>query len=987
MKAKFTFFVLTIILISSSVSLYAALADEFSTVSEQGYQCRLGDDELTSMGKSRKRSFKEVSKKAFRNWKTKRKHLKQQRRSESRKSGSKNAVKKLSKRIRKMQARIAFYKRCVIQKDLTLFPPPDPDIAKFSSFESAQIAPITLSADGSTLFMVNTEEGYLEVYDVQGDSPQYVESIPVGVEPVTVKKQGANRLWVVNHIGDSISIVDTNSRTTIKTVQTGDGPTDVAFAGNYACVTISNEHKLECFLQSDLDSAATEVPLKLTRPVEIQVNNSQFEIRGATSGNDTGVVGFDVVNAAIFIAAFPYATENPIPNGENGTWNPAMDSNLPTPPQTGIIVKKDRDSGEYRYSGFPGDWRIGMRNTAVNYELARVDVNSLAVLEHRGSELTATGAMLINETSGEPILFGQFAHNDESFEPTLKGRFIQVASARYPASGEAVLSDLNPHLNYSASQIEAQQNSESYSAALEAKSIGEVRDAVWNASATKIYAIGRGSNNLVLLNADGTRDTSVAPLELDAGPTGAVLDAAHDRLFILNQHGKSLSVIDTVTFTEEERVSLFNNVPGVIRAGRKLMFDTKHSSELGHVACGSCHLDLSLDRLAWNLGNPQGEMVTVQRQCAPAEEPGPCLLELHPMKGPMTTQTLIGRRTDKPMHWRGDKEEGLVGFKDAFVGLLGRQDAPSIAEMDDLAIYLNTVSEDPNPHRNLDNTETSVPRDGGRADLGKKLFMNDAMSPGQGCNHCHTLVEGGTNNLIQDLSGLNAITPREGIRVAPLTRAYLNDTNPGIEGSLSRVAFGVAHDGDRRLGGPADDQYIGSFIEDGLLGLIASPNTKQQYKSWTGSTEEPTNLQLMKDLRAFLLEFPNETEVAVGKQLTFASLGELSQSESGELATLLALAAEGRISLIISVRSGAEHKKFVALGGVFYSDAKETLTAAELMALATPETPITVVAREAKNLYSIIDRDDDNCPDETERQEGTDPLNANDVPEGCTLVD
>ena len=62
-----------------------------------------------------------------------------------------------------------------------------------------------------------------------------------------------------------------------------------------------------------------------------------------------------------------------------------------------------------------------------------------------------------------------------------------------------------------------------------------------------------------------------------------------------------------------------------------------------------------------------------------------CRPDFHPMKGPMTTQTLRGMANHGPMHWRGDRtggndpggdaarrDRGVPKFSVAFAGLLGR---------------------------------------------------------------------------------------------------------------------------------------------------------------------------------------------------------------------------------------------------------------------------------------------------------------------------
>ena len=89
----------------------------------------------------------------------------------------------------------------------------------------------------------------------------------------------------------------------------------------------------------------------------------------------------------------------------------------------------------------------------------------------------------------------------------------------------------------------------------------------------------------------------------------------------------------------------------------------------------------------------------------------------HPMKGPMTTQTLRGMDHHGPMHWRGDRSGGSVPevldplneftaftqFNGAFGGLLGRDEGPlTQGQMNSFARFALEIVLPPNPIRNLD---------------------------------------------------------------------------------------------------------------------------------------------------------------------------------------------------------------------------------------------------------------------------------------------
>ena len=78
----------------------------------------------------------------------------------------------------------------------------------FVAFESGHVRPLTLSPDGTQLFVVNTPDNTLEIFDVGSGGLTFAASVPVGMEPVSVAARTNDEVWVVNHLSDSVSIVD-----------------------------------------------------------------------------------------------------------------------------------------------------------------------------------------------------------------------------------------------------------------------------------------------------------------------------------------------------------------------------------------------------------------------------------------------------------------------------------------------------------------------------------------------------------------------------------------------------------------------------------------------------------------------------------------------------------------------------------------------------------------------------------------------------------
>src|SRR5436189_5733716 len=109
-----------------------------------------------------------------------------------------------------------------------------PSAAPFVEFESGQARPLALSPDRGRLFAVNTPDDRLEIFAVDGaGNLTHAGSVAVGLEPVAVAARTNGEVWVVNHLSDSVSIVDvaSNPPRVTRTLLVGDEPRDIVFAG------------------------------------------------------------------------------------------------------------------------------------------------------------------------------------------------------------------------------------------------------------------------------------------------------------------------------------------------------------------------------------------------------------------------------------------------------------------------------------------------------------------------------------------------------------------------------------------------------------------------------------------------------------------------------------------------------------------------------------------------------------------------------------
>ena len=105
--------------------------------------------------------------------------------------------------------------------------------SNFVSFESGHVRPLAKSLDGKQLFVVNTPANSIEIFDITDSGLDHSATVAVGMEPVAIAVKNQSEIWIVNHLSDSISIVDLSGAVprVARTLLVGDEPRDIVFAG------------------------------------------------------------------------------------------------------------------------------------------------------------------------------------------------------------------------------------------------------------------------------------------------------------------------------------------------------------------------------------------------------------------------------------------------------------------------------------------------------------------------------------------------------------------------------------------------------------------------------------------------------------------------------------------------------------------------------------------------------------------------------------
>src|SRR6267142_7082390 len=337
--------------------------------------------------------------------------------------------------------------------------------AQYVNFESSQVRPVALTPSGGKLLVVNTPDALLEVFTVRTDgslAPQ--ASIPVGLEPVTVVARSDSEAWVVNHLSDTISIVDLNQRSTTRTLPVGDEPTDAVFSGGRAFVAVSQEDAVKVFDLSNLSGPPVKIDLfgSDTRALAVSKDGSKVYAVVLNSGNQTTVINANVIfnnNAALdpnrlsqlglnpIECSGPHPSYPPLPAGI--VRNPALTDPSSGVPPVGLIVKWDPATQKWRDDAGQ-DWGMCLPYRLADHDLFVIDASTLAVstVDHLGTTLFDVS---VNPGSGKIYVPNTEARNEVRFEHPL-GVGGHVVDDRLtivdPAAANAVtVVDLNTHID------------------------------------------------------------------------------------------------------------------------------------------------------------------------------------------------------------------------------------------------------------------------------------------------------------------------------------------------------------------------------------------------------------------------------------------------------------------------------------------------------------------------------------------------------------
>lgn len=738
----------------------------------------------------------------------------------------------------------------------------------FTHFEGRQTHSIALTPDGTRLLALNTPDARLSVFavgDPASSEPILLAEIPVGLEPVAVRARTDDEVWVVNEVGDSVSIVSLRRRAVVATLRAPDEPADVVFAQGRAFVSCARNRLLRVF-DAVTRQELTPIPLGGLDPRALAVNAAGTKVFAAflLSGNGTTILPANQAPA-------PPAPTNP---------------NLPPAPQTGLIVAAT-------------DPRIPF--LVLDRDVAEIDAVTLTVTRYLSGTGTNLLDLAVHPQTGDIWVANTAARNLVRFEPALRGHIADHRLTRLAqGDGTPTVFDLNLGVNYATLPNPAAQST----------ALAQPHALVFPGGGSEAWVAAFGSDRVARV--DTATGEVLARVELRStdqtsrqmrGPRALVLHEARQRLYVLNKLSNTVSVIGTAAgaLLTEVPVGSYDPMPLAVREGRGFFYDARLSGN-GLSSCATCHLDADRDGLAWDLGDPGGEISTVMGANLVVHDSTPRERTLHPMKGPMTTQTLRGMTGGAPFHWRGDRAT-LQDFNPTFDLLLGGTPlAP--ADISALAAYLFTLRNHPNPNLRRDGTPPPTLA-GGDPLRGADLFTVHNNH----CSLCHEVPRGTNNNI--DLP--QEVGSPQPIKNPSLRTVYQRMLfNPQL-GQQSLSGFGLNHDGSG-----FELPTVHPYVLDEL------------------GTESFADFA---DVTAFVLCFPTETKPAVGEGFTVTAA--TTAAATGDFTLLETQARQQACDFAVRGQVGGQARSFFynRTTQLYEPDAagESPLTRAQLLAQLGPD--------------------------------------------------
>ena len=372
----------------------------------------------------------------------------------------------------------------------------------FPSFESPQTHPVDISADGTRLAVVNTPDNRIAVLSLANPSrPSLLREIAVGLEPVAVRFRTLDEAWVVNHLSDSVSVVDlargrrrrhlaARRRTRGRRIRERPRVRDDRDAAQRARVRRGHakprRHRRPVLRRTALGHGQRRRLDRLHRRTQVrqQHDDRAREPRAPAAAADQSD-----------------AASRPVGRADRRQRRPGVDCRAR---RVATRLRRVRDRR--------GDPRDHDRHSAVG---------------------TVLFGMAVHPTDGSVWATNTEARNLVRFEPALRGHTVDHRVTRIASDGSLTMHDLNPGIDYTVLPNPA---------AL-ANALAQPTDAVFSPDGSQLFVAAFGTDRIGVLDASGNVTARIAIGNASnsreiRGPRGLVHHPTASRLYVLNRLAK-----------------------------------------------------------------------------------------------------------------------------------------------------------------------------------------------------------------------------------------------------------------------------------------------------------------------------------------------------------------------------------------------------------------------------------------------------------------
>jgi len=442
---------------------------------------------------------------------------------------------------------------------------------------------VAVTADGAILLVVNPDSDSLTLVDTSTRS--VIAELPVGIDPRIVAVDDAgNRAYVANRGSDSLSVIDLAARQMITEVAVGDRPYGVVVSPDATRLFVAEQGRDRVAM---LDTAT------LQTVSSISVTDRPSGLAISDDGRALYVTHL-LTNTITTLIVNPYRVYLP------------------------IVVKTDS-------SGFQSS---RLRSAPSNFH-ARFAGSPTSTPALRAVQLPTSNIQ--HPTSSIPLW--PDSNLVQSIVIAPDGRRAYVLHTRSNTTNAALTFDTTVFPLVSLIDLETRQHligQQLDLGTLDPPGVGLPFDAAFSPDGNELWVVNAASNDVSVLNIISR--TLVAHIEVGDNPRGIVLSPDGNTAYVNNTLAGTVSVIDTGAYTVTWVITVTDiPLPPLLLNGKRLFHssDDPRVSLNQWISCNTCHFEGEHDGRTWSFG----------------------------FAGQRNTTSLLGMIETYPLRWSGEWDE------------------------------------------------------------------------------------------------------------------------------------------------------------------------------------------------------------------------------------------------------------------------------------------------------------------------------------------